>query len=84
MLWLWTVSFAVAWNILLSIELLSDAAFNRKILKMLLTKAEVEVDLAEDGLEAVEIVRSNPHKYDIIFLDNLMPKMVNLFNFCQY
>ena len=84
MLWLWTVSFAVAWNILLSIELLSDAAFNRKILKMLLTKAEVEVDLAEDGLEAVEVVRSNPRKYDIIFLDNLMPKMVNLFNFCQY
>ena len=44
------------------------------MLKLLLTKAEV--DLAEDGLEAVTLVLTDPLKYDVIFMDNLLPKMV--------
>ena len=46
------------------------------MLKLLLTKAGVEVDLAEDGLEAVTLILADPLKYDVIFMDNLMPKMV--------
>ena len=44
------------------------------MLKLLLTKAEV--DLAEDGLEAATLVLTDPLKYDVIFMDNLLPKMV--------
>ena len=51
-------------------------ASNRKMLRMLLMKVNVEADLAEDGWQAVNIVLSNPLKYDIIFMDNLMPTMV--------
>ena len=46
------------------------------MLKLLLTKAGVEVDLAEDGLEAVTLILADPLKYDVIFMDNLMPKLV--------
>ena len=64
----------------------SDVASNRKMLKMLLKKANVEVDMAEDGSQAVDFALSNPLKYDIIFMDNLMPNMVFLLlrlNLCQ-
>ena len=53
-----------------------DVSTNRKMLKLLLIKAGVEVDLAEDGLEAVTLILADPLKYDVIFMDNLMPKMV--------
>ena len=53
-----------------------DVSTNRKMLKLLLTKAGVEVDLAEDGLEAVTLILADPLKYDVIFMDNLMPKLV--------
>jgi CheY-like chemotaxis protein len=35
-----------------------------------------EVNTAEDGQEAVQVVLANPQKYDIVFMDNLMPIMV--------
>ena len=47
------------------------------MLKMLLIKLGVEVDLAEDGFEAIECTLADPSKYDIIFMDNLMPKLVH-------
>lgn len=47
------------------------------MLKMLLIKLGVEVDLAEDGFEALECALADPSKYDIIFMDNLMPKLVH-------
>jgi len=31
--------------------------------------------LAENGVDAVEIYRSNPHEIDLILLDMIMPKM---------
>ena len=58
-------------------------ASNRKILQALLNNnGAKEVDTAENGLEAVQVALSNPQKYDIIFMDNLMPVMVPLgFNY---
>jgi CheY-like chemotaxis protein len=35
-----------------------------------------KVDTAQNGLEAVHTALANPLKYDIIFMDNLMPVMV--------
>lgn len=46
------------------------------MLKLLLSKVNVDADMAEDGAEAVNLVLSDPFKYDIIFMDNLMPNMV--------
>ena len=58
-------------------------ASNRKILQALLNNnGAKEVDTAENGLEAVRVTLANPQKYDIIFMDNLMPVMVPLgFNY---
>ena len=55
-----------------------DVASNRKILQALLNSICVmkEVNTAEDGQEAVQVVLANPQKYDIVFMDNLMPIMV--------
>ena len=35
-----------------------------------------KVDLAENGLQAVQAALADPGKYDLIFMDNLMPVMV--------
>ena len=51
------------------------------MLKMLLTNAGAVVDLAEDGSEAVGNVLASIDKYDVIFMDNLMPKMVPTLSF---
>lgn len=56
-----------------------DAVTNRKLLGMLLSKAKMKsIEYAEDGLVAFNLVKDNPNinYYDIIFLDNTMPKMV--------
>ena len=56
---------------------------NRKILKMLLATTGAEIDLAENGQEAVTKVQQVLHNdnfnlggYDMVFMDNLMPVMV--------
>ena len=50
---------------------------NRKMLQALLKNTgAMKVDTAENGLEAVQAAQANPLKYDIIFMDNLMPVMV--------
>ena len=47
------------------------------MLQALLQKnGATDVDMAENGLEAVEAALKDPQKYDIIFMDNLMPIMV--------
>lgn len=54
-----------------------DAIMNRKLLSRLLENRGWECDLAQDGSEAVDIVkkRGHPRWYDIIFLDYEMPFM---------
>ncbi len=57
----------------LSILLAEDNLFNRKVIQGLFKRLGLEIDLAEDGSQAVERVRDK--KYDLVFLDLLMPKM---------
>jgi len=61
---------------LISDDLLLDDIFNRRMLMMLMEKYGMHVEVAEDGLEAVNMVLKNLHRYRLILMDNLMPKMV--------
>ena len=54
-----------------------EVASNRKMLQALLkNNGATDVDMAENGLEAIEATLADPQKYDIIFMGNLMPMMV--------
>ncbi|MCL2067282.1 MAG: ATP-binding protein [Treponema sp.] len=57
------------------ILLAEDLEINREIVLALLEPTELEVDCAENGLEAVRLFREAPHKYDLIFMDVQMPEM---------
>jgi len=51
-----------------------DVLSNRKMLKTLLKKCGVEADVAENGLQALEMVQSRfCNEYQVVFMDNLMP-----------
>ena len=52
---------------------------NRKLLAQLLAKKGLQVQLCEDGVAAVETVKTLPlDTFHVIFMDNTMPKMVCL------
>ena len=55
-----------------------DMATNRYILSELLNDSGLEIDFAQNGMEAVEMVCADPDKYDIVFMDVRMPKMNGL------
>jgi CheY-like chemotaxis protein/two-component sensor histidine kinase len=55
--------------------LAEDVDINREILVTLLEPTGVAVDCAKNGLEALEMFRENPGKYDMIFMDVQMPEM---------
>lgn len=50
-----------------------DQSCNRKVINLQLARHGITVEEAEDGLEAVDLVKRNT--YDAIFMDCLMPKM---------
>jgi signal transduction histidine kinase/CheY-like chemotaxis protein len=52
-----------------------DIAINREIVLALLEPSGIEVDCAENGLEAVNMFVSDPERYDIVFMDVQMPEM---------
>ena len=56
--------------------LVEDNKTNQMLMNILLEDLELDVDLAENGLEAVELFKKN--KYDIILMDENMPKMSGL------
>jgi PAS domain S-box-containing protein len=58
------------------ILLVEDEPINREISLMLLDDVGLVVDVAEDGIEAVERVRQN--SYDLILMDMQMPRMDGL------
>ena len=58
-----------------SILLAEDVEINREIVLALLEPLSLEVDCAENGVEAVQMFCSNPEKYSMIFMDLQMPEM---------
>ncbi|WP_066404574.1 response regulator [Aliarcobacter cryaerophilus] len=57
----------------LKILLVEDNEINQEVASMFLQKAQIEVDIANNGLEAVEIYKKNQGKYDLILMDLQMP-----------
>jgi len=53
-----------------------DEPVNRELAMVLLGEAGLSVDLAEDGLEAVDRVARN--RYDLVFMDMQMPRLDGL------
>jgi len=58
--------------------LAEDVEINREILISLLEPAEVEIDCAFNGAEAVNMFKESPDRYSLIFMDMQMPKMDGL------
>jgi len=55
-----------------------DVDINREILISLLEGSGIEIDCAENGQEALDMVSADPEKYDILFMDLQMPQMGGL------
>lgn len=55
------------------ILMVDDNKLNRKVFINLLKKLEMTIDEAESGLECLNLITK--HKYDIIFLDHMMPNL---------
>ncbi|MDR2568880.1 MAG: substrate-binding domain-containing protein [Oscillospiraceae bacterium] len=55
--------------------LAEDIDINREILVSLLEDTGIIIECAENGKEALEMVKAAPDKYDIIFMDVQMPQM---------
>ena len=60
------------------ILLAEDVDINREIILTLLEPAELEIDIAENGEEALRLFSENPNRYDMIFMDMQMPEMDGL------
>jgi len=60
----------------ISILLVEDNIYNRKLAQNLFKSLGFEIDLAENGIEAVKM--AGEKSYDIIFMDMLMPEMDGL------
>jgi len=57
------------------ILLAEDVEINREIVLALLEPMEIEVECAEDGVEAINMFIENPGHYDLVLMDVQMPKM---------
>jgi CheY-like chemotaxis protein len=57
------------------ILLAEDVEINREIMQALLEPAQLEIDYAENGAQAVSKFSEAPDKYDLIFMDVQMPEM---------
>ncbi|NLO17779.1 MAG: response regulator, partial [Arcobacter butzleri] len=57
----------------LNILLVEDNEINQKVAAIILEKSKINVDLAQNGKEAVEIFKANQDKYDLILMDLQMP-----------
>ena len=55
-----------------------DVAINREILISLLDGSGLIIECAENGREALDMIKSDPDKYDIVFMDLQMPEMGGL------
>lgn len=64
------------------ILIVDDVVDNIQVAMNILKEDNYNLSFAMDGAEALELVTSNPHKYDLILLDIMMPE-VNGFSVCK-
>jgi signal transduction histidine kinase/CheY-like chemotaxis protein/PAS domain-containing protein len=57
------------------ILLVEDMEINREVVMALLEPAQLMIDCAGNGAEAVWMFSCDPHKYELIFMDIQMPEM---------
>ena len=55
--------------------LVEDNLINQEVASMMLKRVAIEVDIANNGQEAVEKYFENPSRYDLILMDLQMPLM---------
>ena len=55
--------------------LVEDIEINREIVMALLERTHIQIDCAENGLEACSMMKESPEKYNVIFMDLQMPEM---------
>ncbi|MCL1940911.1 MAG: PAS domain-containing protein, partial [Synergistaceae bacterium] len=55
------------------ILIVDDISTNLKVAKGLLSPYSMQIETCENGMEAVELVKSN--NYDVVFMDHMMPVM---------
>lgn len=55
------------------ILVVDDNLINRKVFTKLLEPTEIQIDQAESGFECIDKMKE--HRYDIVFLDHMMPEM---------
>jgi CheY-like chemotaxis protein/two-component sensor histidine kinase len=55
--------------------IVEDVEINREILLTLLEPTGIEMECAENGQQALEMVKADPGRYDIVFMDIQMPVM---------
>ena len=58
--------------------IVEDTAICSKMLAKAFAKCNVETVIKENGLDAVNEIKENPNKYDIVLMDNKMPIMNGL------
>ncbi|RMF14985.1 MAG: response regulator [Gammaproteobacteria bacterium] len=61
-----------------TILLAEDNPVNQKLIRRLLEKAGAEVDVKPDGKQALEAIRSDPERYQLVLTDVEMPHMDGL------
>lgn len=61
-----------------SIMLVEDNKLNQRLMESSLRRFGFHIDLANNGLEAVEMYQANPGKYSLIIMDIMMPVMDGL------
>ena len=62
----------------ISILLVEDNKLNQRLMESSLKRFGFKIDLANNGLEAVEKYQSYNNKYDLIIMDIMMPVMDGL------
>lgn len=57
---------------------MEDNHINQKVACKVLRQLNVQVQVAQNGLEALEMVAGNPSGFDVVLMDMLMPEMNGL------
>lgn len=59
----------------LKLLVVDDNEINREIAKLMLSSVGYEITLADDGLQALEIIKNKKEEFDAVLMDVQMPKM---------